>query len=162
MTIVGGSFESPVGDLRVFATADGVTGVYFPGQDVVGASGPNCYSALHQLERGIAWLTRYFEGDREQDLPSVHFSHGTDFQKEVWEALRTIPMGETVTYGSIAEKIARPKAVRAVGAAIGRNPISIVVPCHRVIGGSGKLTGFAGGLDRKRWLLGHERVDGLL
>ena len=78
---------------------------------------------------------------------------GTDFQKEVWQALATIPFGKTLSYGEIARQIGRPKAVRAVGAAIGKNPLSIIVPCHRVIGSDGKLTGFAGGLETKASLL---------
>ena len=78
---------------------------------------------------------------------------GTDFQRQVWDALRTIPYGATETYGHLAERIGHPRGTRAVGAATGRNPISIIVPCHRLVGASGGLTGYAGGLDRKRWLL---------
>lgn len=81
---------------------------------------------------------------------------GTDFQRQVWAALRAIPLGETVSYGLLAERIGRPKAVRAVGLANGSNPIAVVVPCHRVIGSSGGLTGYAGGMQRKAWLLKHE------
>jgi O-6-methylguanine DNA methyltransferase len=81
---------------------------------------------------------------------------GTEFQRQVWAALRAIPVGETVSYGRIAETIGRPKAVRAVGLANGSNPIAVVVPCHRVIGASGHLTGYAGGVERKAWLLRHE------
>ncbi len=82
---------------------------------------------------------------------------GTPFQQTVWSALERIPFGQTASYGEIAGRIAAPKAVRAVGAANGKNPIAIIVPCHRVIGGNGKLTGYAGGLQRKQWLLEHER-----
>ena len=81
---------------------------------------------------------------------------GTEFQREVWAALRSIPVGETMSYGRLAERIGRPKAVRAVGLANGSNPIGVVVPCHRVIGSSGHLTGYAGGMERKEWLLKHE------
>ena len=81
---------------------------------------------------------------------------GTEFQREVWAALRTIPTGETTTYGRLAVKLGRPKAMRAVGMANGSNPISIIVPCHRVIGANASLTGYGGGIERKRWLLGHE------
>jgi methylated-DNA-[protein]-cysteine S-methyltransferase len=81
---------------------------------------------------------------------------GTEFQRQVWAALRAIPVGETVSYGRLAERIGRPKAVRAVGLANGSNPIGVVVPCHRVIGSSGHLTGYAGGMERKEWLLKHE------
>ena len=82
---------------------------------------------------------------------------GTDFQKSVWSALRTIPCGETITYATLAERVGRPAAVRAAGHANGDNPISVVVPCHRVIGSNGSLTGYGGGIERKRWLLAHEK-----
>jgi methylated-DNA-[protein]-cysteine S-methyltransferase len=99
---------------------------------------------------------RYFAGDRQalRDLPWM--SGGTEFQQKVWKALTTIPVGETWSYAQLAAAIGKPKAVRAVGLANGSNPIPIVVPCHRVIGANGSLTGFGGGLDRKRWLLRHE------
>jgi O-6-methylguanine DNA methyltransferase len=83
---------------------------------------------------------------------------GTEFQRQVWKALRAIPVGETVSYSGLAERIGKPKAVRAVGLANGSNPIAVVVPCHRVIGASGHLTGYAGGVERKAWLLRHEGV----
>ena len=88
------------------------------------------------------------------DLPLA--PQGTEFQQRVWRALRDIPYGETISYAELARRIGRPLAVRAVGAANGRNPISIIVPCHRVIGSDGSLTGFGGGIERKRWLLAHE------
>ena len=91
-------------------------------------------------------------------MPKLDLIIGTEFQKKVWQALKNIPKGETLTYGQLAEQIGAPNAVRALGAAIGRNPISIIIPCHRVIGSSGLLTGYAGGVDRKRWLLEHEGV----
>ncbi|MBU9835134.1 methylated-DNA--[protein]-cysteine S-methyltransferase [Rahnella sp. L72c] len=97
-------------------------------------------------------LNEYFAGERTRFELDLDFT-GTEFQKEVWAALLEIPFGETRSYGEIARRIGRPKAVRAVGAANGRNPISIVAPCHRVIGSSGKLTGFAGGLENKLLLL---------
>ena len=91
-------------------------------------------------------------------MPKLDLIIGTEFQKKVWQALKNIPKGETLTYGQLAEQIGAPNAVRALGVAIGRNPISIIIPCHRVIGSSGLLTGYAGGVDRKRWLLEHEGV----
>ena len=99
---------------------------------------------------------RYFAGDREalKDVPWT--TGGTEFQRKVWQALTTIPVGQTWSYAQLAAAIGKPKAVRAVGLANGANPIPIVVPCHRVIGANGSLTGFGGGLDRKRWLLRHE------
>jgi methylated-DNA-[protein]-cysteine S-methyltransferase len=101
-------------------------------------------------------LREYFSGQRQSfDLP-LQPAWGTPFQHDVWQALQRIPFGRTSTYGDIARDIGNPKAVRAVGAAIGQNPLTIVVPCHRVVGANGSLTGFAGGLDRKQYLLSHE------
>jgi methylated-DNA-[protein]-cysteine S-methyltransferase len=101
-------------------------------------------------------LMSYFKGDVDAiaDVPTA--TNGTPFQREVWKALRAIPAGTTLSYGQLAEKIGRKGSSRAVGAANGANPIPIVVPCHRVIGADGSLTGFGSGLDRKRWLLDHE------
>ena len=104
---------------------------------------------LRETERQ---LREYFAGTRNQFELELDFA-GTDFQKQVWQALLTIPFGETRSYSQIAEQIGNPKAVRAVGAANGRNPISIIAPCHRVVGASGGLTGFAGGLKAKQYLL---------
>jgi methylated-DNA-[protein]-cysteine S-methyltransferase len=105
-------------------------------------------------------LEAYFSGDINaiDGIPTK--TAGTDFQRAVWAALRTIPARQTTSYGALAARIGRPKAVRAVGLANGANPIPVVVPCHRVIGASGNLTGYGGGLDRKRWLLDHERGAG--
>ncbi len=101
-------------------------------------------------------LEEYFAGKRTAfDLPLA--PEGTIFQREVWDILLTIPFGRTMSYGEIARKIGRPSAVRAVGAANGANPVSIIVPCHRIIGADGSLTGYGGGLGRKKWLLEHER-----
>jgi methylated-DNA-[protein]-cysteine S-methyltransferase len=103
-----------------------------------------------------AALRAYFDGDLEviDDLPIA--TAGTPFQREVWAALRGIPCGTTISYGELARRVGRPDAVRAVGLANGANPIGIVVPCHRVIGADGSLTGYGGGIARKRWLLAHE------
>jgi methylated-DNA-[protein]-cysteine S-methyltransferase len=106
-------------------------------------------------------LSRYFAGELKAiDTVPVQTA-GTPFQREVWSALRTIPCGTTISYAKLAEQIGRPSAVRAVGLANGSNPIPIVVPCHRVIGSNGSLTGYGGGLDRKRWLLEHEKCASL-
>jgi len=106
--------------------------------------------------RVVTALAAYFAGDLGAlDAVAVD-AGGTPFQRRVWDALRRIPAGETVSYQTLARAIGRPAAVRAVGAANGANPIGVVVPCHRVIGADGSLTGYAGGLDRKRWLLAHE------
>jgi methylated-DNA-[protein]-cysteine S-methyltransferase len=105
-------------------------------------------------------LRAYFEGDLGaiEDLP-VRFDHGTAFQQQVWQALRTIPLGETISYAELARRVERPSAFRAVGSANGRNPVAVVVPCHRVIAADGTIGGYGGGLHRKRWLLAHEGVD---
>lgn len=103
-----------------------------------------------------AAVERYFAGDVHALDGLTVTTGGTDFQRSVWKALRAIPAGETRTYGQLAAAIGSPKAVRAVGLANGRNPVGLIVPCHRVIGANGTLTGYAGGLERKRWLLQHE------
>ena len=102
-------------------------------------------------------LDAYFAGDISalDGVPAT--TAGTDFQRQVWAALRDIGPGQTLSYGELADRIGRPKASRAVGAANGANPVALIVPCHRVIGATGGLTGFGGGLDRKQWLLDHER-----
>jgi methylated-DNA-[protein]-cysteine S-methyltransferase len=101
-------------------------------------------------------IDRYFRGELATIDSIPVKTGGTDFQQEVWRALRTIPCGSTISYGQLAKQIRRPKAVRAVGLANGSNPIGVVVPCHRVIGADGSLTGYGGGLERKKWLLEHE------
>jgi methylated-DNA-[protein]-cysteine S-methyltransferase len=104
-------------------------------------------------------LEAYFAGDLQAIEAVRTATRGTDFQRQVWAALRAIPVGTTVSYGQLANRIGRPAAVRAVGAANGANPIPVVVPCHRVIGADASLTGFGGGLERKRWLLAHEGMN---
>ncbi len=107
-------------------------------------------------------LARYFQGDcRAIERLQIQME-GTAFQQSVWLALREIPAGETISYGELARRLGRPSAVRAVGMANGANPVSIVVPCHRVIGADGSLTGYGGGLPRKRWLIEHERRQSFL
>ena len=107
-------------------------------------------------ERLSRVMTNYFEGDLSiiESIPTA--TAGTPFQREVWQALRTIPCGQVMHYGQLAEQLGRPGAARAVGAANGSNPVSVVVPCHRVIGRNGTMTGYAGGVQRKEWLLRHE------
>jgi methylated-DNA-[protein]-cysteine S-methyltransferase len=104
-------------------------------------------------------LTRYFDGDlRSLDEIDVEL-HGTEFQQRVWTALRSVPAGTTASYSELARRVGAPAAVRAVGAANGSNPVAVVLPCHRIIGSNGSLTGYGGGLHRKRWLLNHEGVN---
>jgi methylated-DNA-[protein]-cysteine S-methyltransferase len=145
------SVPSPLGSLRVMARGDELTGIHLPGlpaPDVPDRETPVLADAARQL-------AEYFMGARRVfDLPLA--TVGTRFQRVVWAALVAIPFGETRSYGALARAIGRPAASRAVGAANGKNPFAIVVPCHRVIGASGELTGYAGGMARKRWLLDHE------
>ena len=110
------------------------------------------------IEAASDWLDAYFEGSKEAPDFDLLFL-GTDFQKRVWQLLLEIPYGETITYGELAQKAGTPKAARAVGVAVGDNPFSIIVPCHRVVGAHESLTGYAGGINRKLWLLEHEGVD---
>ena len=149
--------ESPVGALTLVASDAGLAAILWPNDDPdrvrLGAltAGPE-HPVLRDTERQLA---EYFAGTRKEFALRLDFA-GTEFQRSVWGALLTIPYGETRSYGDVARQIGKPAAVRAVGAANGRNPISIVAPCHRVIGANGKLTGFAGGLRTKEFLLALE------
>jgi methylated-DNA-[protein]-cysteine S-methyltransferase len=149
--------NSPIGPLTLIA-ADGVLcGLYMVEQRHPPAAGTYGVPDDADFDGWTAQLREYFAGNRRAfDLPVRLF--GTAFQCLVWTALREVPYGETVTYGELAHRIGRPAAARAVGLANGHNPISIVVPCHRVIGAGGGLTGYGGGLDRKRFLLDLERA----
>lgn len=145
---------SPVGDLTLVADARGLAAILWendrPGRVRLGPLTEDAeHPILVETERQLG---EYFAGRRRAfDVP-LSFA-GSDFQKRVWSALLTIPFGETRSYGEIAHQLGNPGASRAVGAANGRNPISIIAPCHRVVGSTGKLTGFAGGLDAKQYLL---------
>ncbi|MGH3621519.1 MAG: methylated-DNA--[protein]-cysteine S-methyltransferase [Sciscionella sp.] len=148
--------DSPVGPLTFIAVGGRLCGLYLdqqrhrPAQESFGA--PD--AALFADTAGQ--MAEYFAGQRtEFDLPMAFL--GTPFQQRVWSALCEIPFGETMSYGELAKRIGRPSAARAVGAANGRNPIGIIVPCHRVVGSDGNLVGYGGGVDRKRYLLGFER-----
>lgn len=150
---------SPVGELTLVASDAGLVAILWPDDDPRRVRlGALRYAPEHPvLVETAGQLADYFAGRRQGfDLP-LDF-RGTDFQKSVWTALLTIPFGQTRTYGQIASQLGRPTARRAVGAANGRNPISIVAPCHRVIGSNGALTGFAGGLEAKRLLLALENA----
>ena len=151
--------ESPVGELQVFASENGLCGLLWPGVELsrFGDDIKSAEIASHPVFNALSLqLDEYFSGTRREfDLPLDLI--GTKFQVEAWNALQEIPFGETRTYAQQAAAIGRPKAIRAIGAANGRNPISIVVPCHRVIGKNGSLTGFAGGINVKRTLLDLEQ-----
>jgi methylated-DNA-[protein]-cysteine S-methyltransferase len=149
-------FESPIG--RLLLTSDGaaLTGLYMePSHKTQSTDGWTEDVTVAPLSAAVRQLTEYFAGSRREfDLP-LRFQ-GTTFQTRVWRELAEIPYGQTWSYGQLAKRIDNPTASRAVGLANGRNPISILVPCHRVIGADGSLTGYGGGLERKRWLLAHE------
>ena len=148
--------DSPVGRLRLVSNGEHLTSIEFENLQADEAEGEEC--ADPALQACAAQLKEYFAGKRQDfDLPLS--PTGTEFQKNVWQALQAIPYGELRSYRDIAESLQKPKAVRAVGAANGRNPLPIVVPCHRVIGSDGSLTGFAGGLEAKRVLL---RLEGAI
>lgn len=144
---------SPVGDLVLTGDHDGtLTGCWFtgPGFDVDRSAGLRRDDAA--LAGAVVQLEEYFAGERRCfDLPLAPM--GTEFQRQVWKRLRAIPYGETRSYGQVATELGQPRASRAVGLANGRNPLSIIVACHRVIGADGRLTGYGGGIDRKRYLL---------
>ena len=148
--------DSPVGQLLLTAEGDSLTGLWMGRTPPEGAECPE-----HPvLKKTAIWLEDYFRGeDPEVDIPLA--PAGTAFQKLVWQMLLTIPFGETGTYGAIAREMAEKMgkatmSAQAVGQAVGKNPISILIPCHRIVGAEGKLTGYAGGLEKKRWLLRHE------
>lgn len=149
---------SPVGRLKLVASDRGLVAVLWENDDPRRVRlGPSIEQPDHPiLIESDLQLAEYFAGERRAFTVPLDFL-GTDFQKRIWGALLTIPFGETRSYGEIARQIGRPSASRAVGAANGRNPISIIAPCHRVLGSNGALTGFAGGLAAKDHLLGHER-----
>lgn len=148
--------DSPVGELTLVATDGVLSGLYMvdqrhrPPQESFGEVD---VAPFGEVARQLA---EYFAGERTEFTLPLHFA-GTEFQRSVWTALCTIPYGETVTYGELAALLGRPSASRAVGLANGKNPIGIIVPCHRVVGSTGDLTGYGGGLERKRFLLDFER-----
>ena len=162
MTVRHALLGSPLGPLTLSADSEGLRGIYFAGhrhpprQDSLGEQVQVAVDPL--LSQVAGQLAEYFDRARTSfDLPLTPV--GPAFHQRVWDRLRAIDYGERMTYGAIATELGDPRLARAVGAAVGRNPISIVVPCHRVVGSTGRLTGFAGGLDRKAWLLALEGAD---
>lgn len=150
-------YTSPLGTITLTASDKGLTSLSLPDYKYDIPVSDEEIESREPFESVIAQLDRYFAGEAIAfDVPLDML--GTDFQCEVWQALQAIPPGETRCYGELAAALGRPKASRAVGAANGQNPIAIIVPCHRVIGKNGKLTGYAGGLNAKAWLLKHEQA----
>jgi methylated-DNA-[protein]-cysteine S-methyltransferase len=157
MTLAYKTIESPVGKLKLVASDKALVAILWEKDNphrvrLTELVANDRHPVLVETERQLG---EYFAGKRKMFSVDLDM-RGTSFQKDVWEALLAIPFGETRSYGQLAEQLGKPRATRAVGAANGRNPISIIVPCHRVIGSSGKLTGFAGGLEVKAQLLGLE------
>ncbi|HEU4670132.1 MAG TPA: methylated-DNA--[protein]-cysteine S-methyltransferase [Dyella sp.] len=154
-TIRYDDMPSPVGVLRLSADVQGLCGIRFPGRHGHGTVPAGWLHDPRALAFARTALQEYFDGARTAFALPLH-PHGTPFQLAVWHELARIPYGETISYGELARRVGDPGAARAVGAANGANPLPIVVPCHRVIGANGSLTGFGGGLPTKRWLLGLE------
>ena len=150
--------DSPVGRLLLCSDGVALTGLYMdvPGHTPRSLEQGVENAAAEPLRDAARQLGEYFAGDRREFDLALRLE-GTDFQRRVWKVLTEIPYGETWSYGQLAKRIDNPKGFRAVGLANGRNPISILVPCHRVIGANGSLTGYGGGVERKQWLLAHER-----
>ena len=152
-------WESPLGGITLASDGDALVGLWFDGQALFGdtLSPDRCEEKTPVLAEAEEWLSVYF-GGRIPDFTPKLAPRGTPFRRAVWEILRTIPYGQTVTYGEIAARLAaemgRPRmSAQAVGGAVAHNPISLIIPCHRVVGAGGKLTGYAGGVERKRWLM---------
>jgi len=155
--------DSPLGTMLLRAEGTCLTGVFFAGQkyypaNVAGSCGEASPQEAAVLERAAQELAEYFAGKREAFTVPVRFA-GSPFQQRVWQALRDIPCGATASYGELAGALGLPPThARAVGGAVGRNPLSVIVPCHRVLGSAGALTGYAGGIERKRALLRREGI----
>lgn len=156
-------YTSPIGGITVASNGESLTGLWFDGQKYFAStlSQRHVEKQLPIFDRTCEWLDLYFSGKSPDFIPSV-FMYVSNFRRDVYEILMTIPFGETMTYKEVADLIAKKHRIismsaQAVGGAIAHNPISLVIPCHRVIGTNGKLTGYAGGLDKKEWLLDMEK-----
>ena len=157
-------YESPIGRMLLAADDTGLTGLWFEGQKYFARclDRESEEKELPVFAEAKRWLDIYFSGKEPDFTPPLHFT-GTDFQKEVWEILCAIPYGQTMTYGAIADQLAKKRGLsrmsaQAVGGAVGHNNLSIIVPCHRVVGSDGSLTGYAGGIERKTFLLNLENA----
>jgi len=149
-------FISPFGPLQLHSNGTALTRILLPSQ--IAGTDPNTEHDMDDvLQEASREFQAYFDGQLTKFEVPLEPETGTTFQREVWAALRQIPVGATISYSALAIQVGRPKAVRAVGAANGRNPLPIIVPCHRVIGADGTLTGYAGGVQLKQQLLGHEK-----
>ncbi len=158
-------YESPIGSMTAASNGIALTGLWFDGQKYFGSTLSERYEErdLPVFAKTRDWLDLYFYGENPDFMPPLVVI-GSDFRKAVWNILRQIPYGQTMTYGEIAKKMAKQMgtaqmSAQAVGAAVGRNPISVLIPCHRVVGSNGSLTGYAGGIEKKAALLELEKVD---
>lgn len=151
------TYESPLGQIILCCDGTNLTAVFFTGQKYAETylSASGVQGSFPVLEETKTWLNLYFQGKVPHPLPAIKLN-GTSFQTCVWELLLKIPYGKTITYGELAKELGC-KSAQAVGGAVGRNPISILVPCHRVMGAGGKLTGYAGGIEKKEYLLKLEK-----
>ncbi|MEK7832126.1 MAG: methylated-DNA--[protein]-cysteine S-methyltransferase [Acidobacteriota bacterium] len=157
MTIFYTQIESPIERILITSDGESLTGLHMVEHRhyEVLTDDWKLDDAVKPFAETRKQMAAYFAGElTEFDLPLA--MHGTEFQQQVWQELRSIPFGVTISYGQLAQRVGNPNSSRAVGAANGRNPISIIIPCHRVIGSNGKLTGYGGGMERKEWLLAHE------
>jgi methylated-DNA-[protein]-cysteine S-methyltransferase len=152
------TIDSPIGELTLVARDGVLSGIYFPGHWHMPAPEVFGAQAEHGFEHVEGQMDEYFAGERT-DFGLETAVVGDDFQRRVWELIDRIPYGRTTTYGEMAQELGDPALAREVGSAVGRNPLSIVVPCHRVVGKEGQLTGYAGGLERKRFLLELEGAE---
>lgn len=156
-------YASPLGTITLASNGEGLTGLWFSGQKYYGTGlSPDAVRDEKPFRAAKRWLDAYFSGAQPDALPPLQ-PQGTPFQQAVWKLLLEIPYGETTTYGALARKLSlqrglEPMSAQAVGQAVGRNPIAILIPCHRVLGANGALTGYAAGVARKQWLLALEQT----
>lgn len=152
-------YISPLGGLTLGSDGEAIVGIWFDHQKYFGSGLADDYVECDKLPIFIEtrrWLDTYFSGAKPDFTPKLNM-RGSDFRKRVWEVLLTIPYGKTMTYGEIARFLG-VKCAQAIGGAVGHNPISLIIPCHRIVGADGKLTGYAGGTDKKMWLLKMEGI----
>ncbi|MBQ6508568.1 MAG: methylated-DNA--[Flexilinea sp.] len=157
-------YRSPLGGMTLASDGEALTGLWFDGQKYFGSTLSAEYgeSPLPVFDQTAAWLDIYFSGRAPEFIPPLNL-RAAPFRRSVWEILLTVPFGHTVTYGEIAAILAKQKgsprmSAQAVGGAVGHNPVSLIIPCHRVLGSDGSLTGYAGGLEKKEWLLKMEKA----
>ena len=158
MTCFTTHYDSPLGGMTMASCGQSLTALWFEGtrEGACFADGMSAMTMLPVFDETCRWLDLYFAGKKPDFTPPLS-PNGTPFQQRVWEILLTIPYGKTMSYGDVARRISATMSAQAIGGAVGRNPIGIIIPCHRVIGADGSLTGYGGGLDRKRWMLELER-----